>query len=228
MLAKRSLRRPQKCSPTCFMQTSGLEEWKKTQGNEGNARPVPAPLTSQVDWPGTAAGRAHRVQLSAKLSISMAHGLWHSWDLTPHAMQQRTNKFVLYMPLWCRQTEQRALASTDMGSIQSTRAEIRGSPHLLPETRWPPLPPFSLALLKIIQKSATYFLNCLCFRGFFPVFLRLIKNKSLPGRWQEEKKKRCLISLDLAYKDLTHKRIMSLSTFQQTFRKFHLSTSLAG
>lgn len=58
---------------------------------------------------------------------------------------------------------------------------------------------------------------------FFP---RPIKNKSLPERQQG--KKQSLMPLDPACKDLTHKRIMSLSTFQQTFRKFHLSTSLAG
>lgn len=109
--------------------------------------------------------------------------------MTPCAMQWTPNKFVLHMPLQCWQREQRALARTDMGSIQSTHAEIRGSPRLLPEIHWPPLPPFSLALSKI-QKSVPYVFKMSLFHRVLPpfFFLRPIKNKSLPERQQGKKK----------------------------------------
>lgn len=87
--------------------------------------------------------------------------------MTPCATQWGPNKFVLHMPLQRWQTQQRALARTDTGSIQSTRAEIRGSPRLLPETHWPPLPPFSLASSKI-QKSVPYVFKMSLFHRVLP------------------------------------------------------------
>lgn len=137
----------------------------------------------------SATGRAGRVQLPAKLSIITAHSLWQSWDMTPCAMQWRPNKFVLHMPLQHWQIQQHALARSDTGSIQSTHTEIKGSPRLLPETHWPPLPPSSLALSKIQKIRPLCFQNVSVSRSFPPLFfLRPIKNKSLPERQQGKKK----------------------------------------
>lgn len=99
-------------------------------------------LTSQLGCP------TCQVQLSVKLSISTAHGSWHPRDVTPRARQQRPDEFVLYVPPRRWQIQQRVLAGTDTGSIQSTRVEIRGSPHLLPEMCWP-----LLSLLPSIVKD---------------------------------------------------------------------------
>lgn len=144
------------------MRTNHQDNEKKAAGRTQAVPALPG-LSVRLSWH----GRAGQVQLSAKLSIITAHSLWHSWDMTPCAMQWRPSKFVLHMPLQRWQIQQHALAHTDMGSIQSTRAEIRGSPHLL-------LRHIDLSSLPSPWHCQKYknlslmFSKCVCFTGLSP------------------------------------------------------------
>lgn len=144
------------------MRTKHQDNEKKAAGRNWSSTCSAWPLSQAL-----LQERAGRVQLSAKLSLITDHSLWHSWDMTPCAMQWRPNKFVLHLPLQRWQIQQHALARTDMGSIQSTRAEIRGSPHLLlRHTDLPSLPsPWHCQKYKNLSLM---FSKCVCFTWFSP------------------------------------------------------------